>query len=229
MPRPRRPPRAHAGSLKEGSDAIPGKSTGKLGGALSEDDMTKVLFFEHLFFDMDDEAKGSVELATCVKRVAFLAVLHSEAECQQLVGKADVHKDGALTRLEFCELCVELLMAYPLELLRRSNENFELARTQTQRAVQAYWKNLSEQMDSFFSKVIPVVYVVVLGVLFNMTMTDDYLTTTEPMFEGVGPFSINGLDKHRVERWAAVLRMLSPLAHLRPIRNRSPARRIVAL
>ena len=58
--------------------------------------------------------------------------------------------------------------------------------------------------------VIPVVYLVVLGVLFNMTMTDDYLTTAEPMFEGVGPFSINGLDKHRVERWAAVLRMLSP-------------------
>lgn len=66
-------------------------------------------------------------------------------------------------------------------------------------------------MDALFSTVIPVVYIITLGVLFNMTMTDDYLTdNTAQMYEGVGPVSINGLDKYRVERWAAVMRMLSP-------------------
>ena len=186
------------------------KSDG-FGGALSEDDMTKIVFFENLFFDMDDEAKGNVALATCVKRVAFLAVLHSEADCKQLVEKADVHKDGVLTRLEFCELCVELLMPYPIELLRKSNENFELATTQSKRAIQAYWKSCSEQMDSLFSTIIPAVYMIVLGILFNMTMTDDYLTdNTAEMYEGVGPVSINGLDKFQVSRAVAVMRMLSP-------------------
>ena len=46
----------------------------------------------------------------CAKRVAFLAMDHSVAECERLVKASDVNFDGVLTRLEFCELCVDLLI-----------------------------------------------------------------------------------------------------------------------
>ena len=54
--------------------------------------------------------------------------------------------------------------------------------------------------------------VVTLTVLFSMTMTDEYAENPEAlMFEGVGPFTFNGLFKFQVESSIAVMRMLIPV------------------
>ena len=56
-----------------------------------------------------------------------------EKDIDLVLNAADKNHDGQLTRLEFCELCVECLMDYPTELLRAGNDNFVLASLQEQR------------------------------------------------------------------------------------------------
>lgn len=188
------------------------KTSYHAGDELSTEEMHKLVFFEHLFFDMDDNSDGIVKLELCAKRVAFLAMDHSVAECERLVKASDVNFDGVLTRLEFCELCVDLLIGYDLDLLKAANVNFIKAETANQRRVSAYWHEVSSRLDNIFGTLIPAAYVLTLTVLFSMTMTDEYSENPEAlMFEGVGPFTFNGLFKYQVESSIAVMRMLIPV------------------
>ena len=44
--------------------------------------------------------------------------------------------------------------------------------------------------------VFPMVYVIILAVLFNVTLDDDYLKADSEMYHGLGKVSIDGLYKY---------------------------------
>ena len=77
---------------------------------MTEEDMAKLVFFEHLFFLMDENSDGGVDAKYCRQRVQFIAVEHTETEIDESIESADKNGDGKITRLEFCKLCVAVLM-----------------------------------------------------------------------------------------------------------------------
>ena len=162
------------------------------------DGIEKLVFFEHLFFVMDENSDGIIPLERIKERISFLALEHEESEIDSKLEAADRDHNGQLTRLEFCELCADCLMSYPIVLLRLANENFVLADTQDKRGTAAYWKAIGNQMDWWCGAILPWAYLIILAVLFNLTMTDDYMDPEVEMYEGMGPSSLRGLFKYQV-------------------------------
>ena len=162
------------------------------------DGIEKLVFFEHLFFVMDENADGIIPLGRIKERIYFLALEHEESEIDSKLEKADRDHNGQLTRLEFCKLCADCLMSYPIVLLRLANDNFVLADTQEKRGTAAYWKAIGNKMDWWCGAILPWTYLIILAVLFNLTMTDDYTDPEVEMYEGMGPSSLRGLFKYQV-------------------------------
>ena len=55
---------------------------------------------------------------------------------------------------------------------------------------------LGNKMDYWCGVVFPMVYVIILAVLFNVTLDDDYLGADSEMYHGLGKVSIDGLYKY---------------------------------
>ena len=162
------------------------------------DGIEKLVFFEHLFFLMDENSDGILSVRYCKERILFLALEHAESTIDEKLKAADKDHNGQLTRLEFCELCVECLMSYPIVLLRLANDNFVLADTQDKRGTTAYWKDIGNKMDWWCGAILPWTYLTILAVFFNLTMTDDYMDPNTEMYAGMGPASLRGLFKYQV-------------------------------
>ena len=181
------------------------------GTGLALDDIRKLVFFEYLFFMMDDNSDGILMVEYCKERISFLALEHSESDIDAVLKSADKDNSGDLTRLEFCELCVQCLSSYPIELLQAANENFVLASSQERRRNSAYWRAVGGRMDWYCGIVIPSAYILILAVLFNLTMTDDYLDPKTQMSAGLGPTSLRGLYKYQVGPVIGAFRALAPI------------------
>ena len=179
------------------------------------DGIEKLVFFEHLFFLMDENSDGILSVKYCKERILFLALEHAESTIDEKLKAADKDHNGQLTRLEFCELCVECLMSYPIVLLRLANDNFVLADTQDKRGTTAYWKDIGNKMDWWCGAILPWTYLTILAVFFNLTMTDDYMDPNTEMYAGMGPASLRGLFKYQVgdleERYCVCI------AHMREV------------
>ena len=145
------------------------------------------------------------------ERISFLALEHSESDIDAVLKEADKDNSGDLTRLEFCELCIQCLSSYPIELLQAANENFVLASTQEHRRNSAYWRAVGRRMDWYSGIVIPSTYIIILAVLFNLTMTDEYLEPKSEMYSGLGPTSLRGLFKYQVGPVIGAFRALAPV------------------
>ena len=162
------------------------------------DGIEKLVFFEHLFFVMDENSDGILSIRDCKERISFLALEHEESEIDSKLEAADKDHNGQLTRLEFCELCVDCLMSYPIVLLRLAHDNFVLADSQDKRGTAAYWKAIGNKMDWWCGAILPWTYLTILAGLFNLTMTDDYMDPNTEMYAGMGPTSLRGLFKYQV-------------------------------
>ena len=89
--------------------------------------------------------------------------------------------------MEFCTLCVDLLWDIPTSTIDLAVENINAARTCRSRRNSTYWKACSESLDFYSRFIVPAVYFLVLGVLFNIDFTDDYAKDpTTLMFSGFG-------------------------------------------
>ena len=66
-------------------------------------------------------------------------------------------------------------------------------------------------MDWYCGIVIPSAYILILAVLFNLTMTDDYLDPKTQMSAGLGPTSLRGLYKYQVGPVIGAFRALAPI------------------
>jgi len=181
------------------------------GAGLALDDIRKLVFFEYLFFMMDENSDGILMVEYCKERISFLALEHSESDIDTVLKAADKDNSGDLTRLEFCELCVQCLSSYPIELLQAANENFVLASSQEHRRNSAYWRAVGSRMDWYCGIVIPSTYIIILAVLFNLTMTDEYTEPNTTMYAGIGPTSLRGLFKYQVGPVIGTLRALAPI------------------
>ena len=162
------------------------------------DAIQKLVFFEHLFFVMDENSKGTISVENCKERICFLALEHEESEIDSKLEAADKDHNDQLTRLEFCELCVDCLMSYPIVLLRLAHDNYVLAASQGRRSDAAYWKAIGNKMDRWCGVIFPWTYIIILASLFNLTMTDDYMDPNTEMYAGIGPTSLRGLFKYQV-------------------------------
>ena len=181
------------------------------GTGLALDDIRKLVFFEYLFFIMDENSDGILMVEYCKERISFLALEHSESDIDAVLKSADKDNSGDLTRLEFCELCVQCLSSYPIELLQAANDNFVLASSQEHRRNSAYWRDVGRRMDWYCGIVFPSTYILILAVLFNLTMTDDYLDPKTQMYAGLGPVSLRGLNKYQVGPVIGAFRALAPI------------------
>ena len=59
----------------------------------------------------------------------------------------DTARDGKLNRVEFCQLCVDLLWNVDEDHLERALENSRAAKTGLKRRNSCYWKNMADYVD----------------------------------------------------------------------------------
>jgi len=76
--------------------------------------------------------------------------------------------------------------------------NFWDAESTLKRRYEHRWRTLASQIDKVCAAVLPATYVVCLGILFNLELSDQYITDPEaPMFVFLGPAAISAAGAAR--------------------------------
>ena len=57
-------------------------------------------------------------------------------------------EDKRLTRLEFCELCVEVLIGYPIKQLQMAMDNYKAAKGILERRHREHWEGVAQSIDN---------------------------------------------------------------------------------
>ena len=105
-------------------------------------DVERLLWYETVFYELDDDRHGYVSASELRVFLSFLTFEHSADEVDAAIYAADrvgsinvednvddaaVESDGRLVRWEFIELCTQLLSRYPLPLLKMASSAYHQA------------------------------------------------------------------------------------------------------
>jgi len=146
----------------------------------------KLVAFEALFFHIDDNASGSVDVEECDLLFSFAALDLDPAARRQLFRKYDMVADGKLSRVEFVTMCVEVLWRVPSEQLRMATRNLDSARKGKRTRNQVYWQSIAHNLDSWARVGVPTIYIFGLIIMFHLELSDEYLSNDNAkMFKGV--------------------------------------------
>ena len=80
----------------------------------------RLVFYESLFFLLDQDASMYIERDECDALLSFTAVAIDPETRDAIMDKHDKTKDGRLSRSEFCMLCVENLWDVPFAVMERA-------------------------------------------------------------------------------------------------------------
>mmetsp|Transcript_37173 Transcript_37173/g.74300 ORF Transcript_37173/g.74300 Transcript_37173/m.74300 type:complete len:350 (-) Transcript_37173:454-1503(-) len=151
-------------------------STGGGNTQMTPEDKERLIFFEQLFFTIDEDNGGKVSDAECNLLLSFCAFDLTFDDREKVFLEADKVADNVLTRMEFCELCRNYLWEVPLPTLEKSAENLRLARQALRDRHKCYWKNMADQLDGYARPVLPSAYIMILVIMLNLDFRDDYDT-----------------------------------------------------
>ena len=130
--------------------------------------------FEKLFFRMDEDHSGSISVDEAALFLSFVALDLDVEERMAAFGRADIVKDGSLTRLEFCELCRAELWDMPLSSINVAVDNMITARVAIKNRMANNWKKIADIVDVRARSILPALYLCTMVVLFNLDFRDAY-------------------------------------------------------
>eukprot|EP00966_Prymnesium_polylepis_P276466 6387358-Prymnesium_polylepis.1 len=157
-------------------------------GSLTSSSFQKLAFFERIFYEIDDNQSGNLDRGEFDSFMSYAMPHVPPSSRAQAFNKAAFAADSRLTRLEFLEICAEVLWSVPLDQLKVASENLMLARNQAKMKHKRKWQKLASAVDSWCVLIVPPVYATVMLILFNIELADTYLDdASAPMFSGMAP------------------------------------------
>ena len=174
-------------SKREGPGACPG-ITAKPNGQLSDEAFEKLAFFERVFFELDDDLSAAIDRSECESFLSFCLPTMEPGKRVEQFNRHDIAHDAKLSRLEFLELCVDLLWEIPMTSLSMAMENRRLSRKQQQLKSKKKWQTLADRIDRWCLVCVPPTYATIMLILFHVDLEDDYINNPNaPMFSGIAP------------------------------------------
>ena len=182
----------------------------------SSDDHTdaeRLMYFERLFYQLDEDSSLFIDKSECEKLFSF-ALLHLSVEDrQQLFHAYDFNHADKLSRYEFVILCKDWLWTVPTRHLELAVENLTRSREGVKKRNRAHWTEVSRKVDQYCRVIIPLTYFFCMVIVFSIDLTDNYLITgpeesSAQMFSGLGPTSFDPQGYV----WLAMLGIMSLLA-----------------
>merc|ERR1719262_923489 len=134
---------------------------------------------------MDEDHNGAISMDECNLFLSFVALDLEVAELKIAFDRADVVKDGGLTRLEFCELCRKELWDMPISTIQIAVDNMLTARQAIKTRLAHKWQRVAQRVDIESRLLLPAIYFVTMVFLFNFDFTDQY--ATDPRMTMMGP------------------------------------------
>ena len=139
-------------------------------------DVTRLIFFENLFFRLDVNGSASITFEEMRRMLAFTALDMTSAQVDAALVSADSDDaDGKLNRQEFIDMCVRYLKHYPLAQLEAAATNFADFRLARQRRTNAAWQRVAKDIDEYSRFWFPATYVVAMVFVFNFNLEDGYV------------------------------------------------------
>ena len=136
---------------------------------------TKLVFFESLFYKLDEDVSLSVDMEECDLWLSYAALDLDPMSRERLFEKYDFIADGRLNRVEFVTMCNEILSHVPMEQLQLAMDNMTTARKSRARRNRKIWRNTAASCDIWARYFIPVLYFMCLLIVFNLKLTDNYV------------------------------------------------------
>ena len=184
---------AAAGETEAASAARGGKPRPAAGASAPPEDATdqlnrKLLFFERLYFLLDSDGDGTVQLDEVSRFLSFadfyllpgarMQKITDALDLSSLFREADVPSELSLggeqmgakpraemvevTRLDFVKLCVENLMDKPLEDLTVAAETYAAAQAVQKKRAQTRWRRVALDIDYYARWLFSSLYLIVL-------------------------------------------------------------------
>jgi len=170
---------------------------------LSESETAKLIFFEHLFYQLDLDYLGFLTVEEVGIMLTFVRLGMSAQDSVQVLSEVHRAMDDRLSRGEFVDLCVHAFWRVPFEEIKMGADNYISAKTNRLKRLGARWLRLAKWVDQWSRFWIPLFYTTALGVLVQLDMRDRYQeplqadatggNAEEEMFEGLGQVSMTAL------------------------------------
>jgi len=146
----------------------------------------KLVFFERVFFELDEDASLFIDKDECEMLLSFTALDLDPAERGSVLSKYDFNGDGRLNRVEFCMLCEGHLWDVPILTIERAVQNMKAVTKAVARRNNTYWKKVADDVDNWSRVVVPFMYFFALIAVFNLDLSDEYNTNPNgAMFSGI--------------------------------------------
>lgn len=142
---------------------------------LSTEECSKLVYFEHLFFELDPDGDGIITMDEARSLLAFTALdLTVEARERVLREVDTVVTDGMLDCEEFMDLCVATMWNDTVPNIKAAAANYAESRSTRQRRINSRWRKAADKLDRTCRIWVPGLYTLTLVGLFAINMDDDY-------------------------------------------------------
>ena len=135
----------------------------------------RLLYFEQLFFTLDSDCSLYIDAVECDTLLSYALLKLDPVERKGIMKKYDTDQSGKLNRVEFCQLCTEMLWDVPSNQLDKAMQNAQSCKTGVARRNSRYWKDTADWLDGWSRIVIPGLYFLAMIIVFNLDLGDEYL------------------------------------------------------
>ena len=164
-----------------------GSRLGSDGDALGADDFERLLTFEQLFFEIDDEVRGYIGLLETNAFLSYVAPHIDFAARKEVIARNNEDADDRFVAPEFIALCAELLWDVPLQQLAVGVATYKAARHVALHKSNMRWKRAAKWVDRQARLWVPAAYTTLLVAVFQVDLSDRYNEGPQSMFEGWAP------------------------------------------
>ena len=126
--------------------------------AKPEEKYERLVFYERLFFLLDEDSSMYVERGECDSLLSYCLLELEPISREAVMSIYDSSHDGRLNRFEFCRLCADQLWDVPIGVLERAVDNLQRAKSSNKRRNQVYWASIADSIDSWARVYVPLAY-----------------------------------------------------------------------
>ena len=142
--------------------------------ALSDADIERLVYFERMFLDLDEDSDGYLTADMIYGMLSFCSLEMDQGKRRKMFEQADLHKDESLTRLEFCLLCRDAIWDVPISRLQLAMQNLKDIKHAKVTRNQKYWKETAKFLEHLARYYVIPMYITALVLLFVINFEDDY-------------------------------------------------------
>lgn len=168
---------------------------------LGIDDVERFLLYETLFYELDDESQGYLDIDRTRVFFSFMTFDRTPAEVQDVLSGADQYSTSVLetfasdtrfVRWEFIEVCSQLLWRYPLPLLRVAATAYHTSVSAQREERKNKWIQVGRVIDYYFLVTIVPSYMSALVLLSNVQLGDEPYQYMIPESSGNSTWGLTG-------------------------------------